>query len=126
MNFIIISEMAEKISPEDRTGVLKDKEISKLTTHDIIAGLKQGDEFCKKVHNTWLEFVLIGLISLTNVFDPDSIVLSGGMAKFIDFEDLNKRLDERCHISKTKILHACAENNAGILGGAMLALEKLC
>ena len=123
---ITAREMAERISPEERTGVLKDKEISKLTTHDIIAGLKQGDEFCKKVHDIWLEFVLMGLISLTNVFDPDSIVLSGGMAKFIDFEDLNKRLDERCHISKTKILHACAENNAGILGGAMLALEKFC
>jgi len=123
---ITAREMAEKIPPEERTGVLKDKDITKLTTHEIIAGLNEGDEFCKKVHETWLEFVLIGLISLTNVFDPDSIVLSGGMAKFIDFEDLNKRLDARCHIAKTKIIHAIAGNNAGILGGAMLALEKFC
>lgn len=123
---ITANEMAEKISPELRTGILKDKGISKLTTHDIISGLKQGDDFCKKVHEAWLEFVLMGLVGLTNIFDPDSIVLSGGMAKFIDFEDLNKKLDERCYISKTKIIHALAENNAGILGGALLALEKFC
>jgi glucokinase len=123
---ITAREMAAKIPPESRTEFLKDKDISKLTTHDIIAGLKQDDEFCKQVHEAWLEFVLMGLISLTNVFDPDSIVLSGGMAKFVDFEDLNKRLDARCHIAKTKIIHAIAENNAGILGGAMLALEKFC
>lgn len=119
-------EIAEKIPSESRIGILKDKDISKLTTHDIISGLKHGDKLCKEIHETWLEFVLIGLISLTNIFDPDSIVLSGGMAKFIDFEDLNARLNTRCHISKTKIIHASAENSAGILGGAMLALEKFC
>lgn len=123
---ITAREMAAQISPELRTGVLKDKEISQLTTHDIIAGVQQGDEFALKVHDVWIENVLMGLISLTNVFDPDSIVLSGGMAKFVDFDDLNRRLDERCHISKTKIIHASAGNNAGIIGGAMLALEKFC
>jgi len=123
---ITAKEMAEKISHESRTGILQDKDISKLTTHDIISGLKHGDEYCKEVHEAWLEFVLMGLISLTNVFDPDSIILSGGMAKFIDFEDLNIRLNARCHISKTKIIHANSENNAGILGGGILALEKFC
>ena len=118
--------MAAKVPSEERKGILTDKDISKLTTHDIIAGLKHNDDFCKEVHEKWLEFVLMGLISLTNIFDPDSIILSGGMAKFIDFESLNKRLDEGCHISKTKIIHAAAENDAGILGGAILALEKFC
>lgn len=117
---------ASKISPEHRTGILKDKDIAQLTTHDMITGYKQNDEFAVKIHEMWIEFILMGLISLTNIFDPDSIILSGGMAKFIDFEDLNARLDERCHISKTKIIHAKAENNAGILGGAILALEKFC
>jgi glucokinase len=121
---ITAREMAAKIPSEQRTGILKDRDVSKLTTHDLILGFKYGDEFALKIHEAWIEFVLMGLISLTNVFDPDSIILSGGMAKFIDFEDLNKRLDARCHISKTKIIHAKAENNAGILGGAMLALKK--
>lgn len=123
---ITAREMAAKIPPELRTEFLKDKDISKLTTHDIIAGLNQGDEFCKEVHEMWIEYVLMGLINLTNIFDPDSIVLSGGMAKFVDFDDLNKRLDGRCHISKTTILHAKAGNDAGIIGAAMLALEKFC
>ena len=117
---------AEKLPPEKRTGILKDKDISQLTTHDMIAGVGQNDEFAVRIHEMWIEFILMGLINLTNVFDPDSIILSGGMAKFIDFEDINKRLDARCLVSKTKILPAKAGNNAGILGGAMLALEKFC
>jgi glucokinase len=119
-------EMAAKIPADERKGLLKDKDITKLTTHDMIAGFNQGDEFAIKVHEMWIEYVLMGLIGLTNIFDPESIVLSGGMAKFVDFKELNKRLDERTHISKTKIIHAKAENNAGILGGAMLAIEKFC
>jgi len=122
---ITAREMALALPPENRKGILEDKNAAALTTHDIIAGLKQGDEFCVQVHERWIECVLMGLINLTNVFDPESIVLSGGMAKFIDFDDLNNRLDARCHISKTTILHAKAENNAGIIGGAMLAAEKL-
>jgi len=121
---ITAREMALALPPESRKGILEDKNAAALTTHDIIAGLKQGDDFCKQVHERWIECVLMGLINLINIFDPESIVLSGGMAKFIDFEDLNKRLDLRCHISKTTVIHAKAENNAGILGGAMLAAEK--
>jgi len=116
-------EMLSLIPAERRSEFFRDKSIDKITTHDIITGLKTGDEFCSNVHQIWIEFVLMGLISLTNIFDPDSIVLSGGMAKFVDFEDLNRKLNERCHISKTKIIHACAGNNAGIIGTAMLALE---
>ncbi len=121
---ITAREMASKIPLEYRSEFLKDKNVDKLTTHDIISGIKQGDEFCIKIHEAWLEFVLMGLISLTNVFDPESIVLSGGMAKFIDFDDLNKKLDKRCNITKTRIMNASAGNNAGIIGAAMLAIEK--
>lgn len=117
-------EIAKKTPPGSRTGVIKEKDIATLTTHDIILGVYHGDEFCKQVHEAWVEFVLCGLINLVNVFDPESIVLSGGMAKFIDFDDLNIRLDKRCHIAKTIIIPAKAENNAGIIGAAMLAAEK--
>lgn len=117
-------EIARQTAPEERTGMLKDKEIEQLTTYDVIEGLDKGDKFAIKVHERWEEYILMGLTSLINIFDPDSVVLSGGMAKFVDFDKLNKELEARTVISKVKLLPAKAENYAGIIGAALLALEK--
>lgn len=117
-------EMARDTKPEDR-GYLKDKNPDEITTYDIIQGLRQEDSFCKRVHEKWEDFVLMGLTALVNIFDPDSIVLSGGMAKFLDFEKAQKELEKRSVIAKTRLLPAKTGNYAGIIGGAILAAEKL-
>ena len=117
-------EMAHNTKSEDR-GYLKNKNPDELTTYDIIQGLRQGDPFCKRVHEKWEDFVLMGLTALVNIFDPESIILSGGMAKFLDFEKAQKELEKRSVISKTRIIPAKTENYAGIIGGAILATEKL-
>lgn len=116
-------EMAQEL-PAFQTSILKDKPAQELTTYDIISGLKKDDFFCRKVHERWENFVIMGLVSLINIFDPESIVLSGGMAQFIDFEKIEKTLNKRSVISQIKLLHAQHENNAGILGSAILALEN--
>ncbi|OGI02587.1 MAG: hypothetical protein A2104_10390 [Candidatus Melainabacteria bacterium GWF2_32_7] len=117
-------EMAREIPLEERTGLLKDKNPEDLTTYDIIEGLSVGDSFAKKVHDHWEELVVLGLIAYSNIFDPDSIILSGGMAKFVTFEKVEKELNERIVVPYVKVLHAKAENYAGIIGAAILATEK--
>lgn len=117
-------EMAKEIPVNERAGILKDKNPDEITTYDIVEGVKKGDEFSIKVHDYWEKLVLKGLIALSNVFDPDSIVLSGGMAKFINYEKLQKQLDEEIVVSKVKLLPAKGENFAGLIGAALLAIEK--
>lgn len=119
-------EMALKYYPYEKKGILHDIDAYDLTTYDIIAGLKKGDEFCKEVHDRWEELVLLGLISIVNIFDPESVILSGGMATFVNFEKLQEGLDKRAVISNTKLLHAKAANYAGIIGAASLAAGKYC
>ncbi len=118
-------EMAREIPPEKRTGILKEKNPDDLTTYDIIQSLKTNDPFAKKVHERWEELLLMGLVSLVNIFDPDRVILSGGMAKFVNFEKLHKELEKRVVISKFKLLPAKTENYAGIIGASLLACEKL-
>ena len=117
-------EMAKEIPVEERTGILKDKNPDILTTHDIIEGLKQNDSFARKVHDRWEELLLLGFTAYANIFDPDSIVVSGGMAKFVDFDKLEKEVNSRIVVSPVKILPAKAGNYAGIIGSASLAVEK--
>lgn len=117
-------DMAKKIPVENRSGLLKNKNISQLTTYDIIEGIKNNDKFATSVHDLWEEYLSLGMASLINIFEPDSIVLSGGMAKFADYDSLSKKIKERVVIADSLIIPARYENFAGILGAAYLAREK--
>jgi glucokinase len=117
-------EMAVKIPLEQREGILKDKEIETLTTYYIIDGFYKGDSFARKVHEQWESLVKMGIVSLVNIFDPDSVIISGGMAKFVNFEKLHREVEDTAVISKIKLLPAKHNNYAGIIGAAMLASEK--
>ena len=117
-------QMAMEISAEKKTGILKNKIISELSTYDIIEGLKYNDTFAIKVHDLWEEYLSDGLVALTNIFEPESILMSGGMAKFINYENLNAKVSERILVSQTSLIPAKFDNLAGILGAAYLVSEK--
>ncbi len=113
-------EMA-KTFEEFKHSLLKDKNPENLTTHDIIEGRSKKDQFCQKVHEKWEEHLLMGLIALANIFDPESIVLSGGMAKFVNFQKLEEIINKEIVTSKIQLLEAKAGNHAGMIGAAILS-----
>ncbi len=121
---ITANEMAASIAKNKKTGLLLTKKIGNITTYDIIEGLKNNEEFAIKVHNTWENHVLLGLVSLANIFDPECFILSGGMADFINYEKIQKELSEMTIISRAQVLPAKAKNNAGIIGAGILAAQK--
>lgn len=117
-------EMALEIPQKDR-GFLKDKNIDEITSFDVIEGKKQNDELCKKIHDRWENLVYKGLIALGNIFDPESIVISGGMVDCLDIKKLEDKLNkELTASSKVKLLRAQAGNFAGMMGAVLLAEEK--
>lgn len=117
-------EMAKSL-PEFKKSILKDHNIDELTTYDIIQGHKQNDDFCNLVYERWEKLVLMGLLALANIFDPESIVLSGGMAQFVNFKKLEDIINSETVTTPLKLLHAKAGNHAGMIGAAVLAEEKL-
>lgn len=117
-------EMAAQVPVSRREGVLKG-DIEGLTTHVLIDALKKGDPFAKSVHELWEDYLSLGIAALINIFEPDSVILSGGMAKFVDYPVLRKKVEERLVIAKTELLPAKFANNAGMIGAAYLAAEKL-
>lgn len=112
------------ILKEFKTSYINDKKIEEISTHDIVKGIKESDEFSKKVFEQWHEHVLSGLISLTDIFDPESIIISGGMGEFIAFEKLEKQINEAIVVSPIKLLPAKMKNNSGMIGAALLASQK--
>lgn len=101
--------------------MLNDKNV---TTYDVIQGVKNGDKKMKEVHDKWQNDILAGLIGLANLFDPDCFVLSGSMAEFTDTAFLETGVNEEIVTTPVKIHKATTGNHAGMIGAALLALNK--
>ena len=107
-----------KITAEE---ILNDKSV---TTYDIVAGANTGDEKMKAILNKWQDDILAGLVGLANLFDPDCIVLSGSMAEFVDTNFLEQEINTQIVTAPTKVYKATTGNYSGMLGVALLALQK--
>ena len=95
-----------------------------VTTYDVIEGLKNNDSNAVKSFETWQNHIIIGCAGLANIFDPDCIVMSGSMADFLNYEKIQNEVNNDICTTPTKILKAKFDNNAGMIGTALLSLCK--
>ena len=109
--------------PEFKTSIYKDKHPDEITTYDITDGINQNDAYSIKVFEQWMEYMFVGLVSLTDIFNPDCIVISGGMCNFIDVEKLESKINAESVVTSVKVKRASTGNNAGMIGAGVLALE---
>ena len=113
------SGTALKITAEE---MLNDKNV---TTYDVIDGVKQGDSKMKAVFDRWVNDITIGIMGLANIFDPDCVVLSGSMAQFVDPKKIEDEVNADIVTTPTSIRIATAGNFSGMIGVALLAMDKL-
>lgn len=95
-----------------------------VTTYDVVEGVKNGNTEMINCFEKWQNDISNGLIGLANIFDPDCVVLSGSMAEFVDTDKIEKTVNSQICTTPTKIKKAQAGNYAGMIGAALLALEK--
>ena len=118
---------AEEVAENDpifSTSMFKTKQAKEVTTYDIVAGVKENDEYSIKVFNIWKQDLITGLINITNIFDPETIVISGGMGEFINTQEIENAVNKEIVVSPIKIKLAKAGNYSGMIGAALLACEK--
>ena len=96
----------------------------KVTTYDVMDGVKNGDKKMTEIFNRWINDITIGVNGLTNLFDPDCIVLSGSMAQFVDAKKMEEAVNCDIVTSPTSIRIATAGNYSGMIGAALLAFES--
>ena len=95
------------------------------TTYSLMEKVKQGDKTAINIFDQWQEYLIKGMIMLANVFDPEVIVLSGSMAQFVEYSKVENEINKAILTQPLKVFPAEFENNAGMLGAAMLLQEKL-
>lgn len=87
---------------------------------------KKGDKAALEVVNKYIEYVADGLVSVVNIFQPDIIVISGGISKEGDYllnpiKKYVEKYDYNKLFKKTEIQTATLFNDAGIIGAAFAA-----
>lgn len=118
---------AEEVAKNDdifKTSKFVNKLPEDITTYDIIDGIKSGDEYSKKVFSIWKNDLIVGLINITNIFDPESIIISGGMGAFMNTEEIENAINSEIVVAPVKVKLAKAGNYSGMIGAALLACEK--
>ena len=117
------AKIGAKEYSEFKTSIYKAKNPDEITTYDITDGLQAKDAFSVRVFNQWMEYMYIGLVSLTDIFNPDCIVISGGMCNFVEVKQLEDKINAESVVTDVKVKRATTGNNAGMIGAGVLALE---
>lgn len=103
---------------------------SRLTSKDIYEAGKNGDELALEVFRRQGFYLGIALGGLINVLNPEVIVIGGGAAAGWDLfiSHLQEQIEQRTYREprlRAKLERAVLGDDAGILGAAKLAFDRL-
>lgn len=99
-----------------------------MDTYKLMELHKKGDDTAIEAINNWHEYLALGMSSVINTLDPEAVVVSGGMAQFINYPKLNKKTRDKVvdalkdHVN---ILEGVLGNDSGMIGAACLANLEL-
>ena len=122
-----IVRMTREDLPRFPNSVLHREELTAERVYD--AG-RDGDELALGVFKRFGVYLGIGLANLINIIDPEIIVIAGGAVNGWDLfaREMEREVNERAvRVTAQQVKIAVAEcgDNAGLLGAARLAFDKL-
>jgi glucokinase len=94
----------------------------------VLSAAREGDHDALVVVDQWAWWVALGLVNLTNILDPEVVVMGGGLAEAVDlvlapvrrhFADL---LYAPAHRPHPRIEMAALGEQAGAIGAALLVV----
>jgi glucokinase len=100
-----------------------------ISGHDAVDGAREGDVHCRHVLRVLGERLGIGIANAVNTFDPDEIVIGGGVSLAGDLLLVPAQRSARNHTvpgvgANTKIRLARHGPQAGVLGAATVAAQE--
>jgi glucokinase len=103
------------------------KTYDNITSYEVFKEAEKGDKISKDILNRSLEFLGIGIANVVTSFDPEMVVIGGGVSKggSIVFEKVQEVVNKRCFKAMSdycKIVPAALGTDAGVVGAVALAL----
>jgi glucokinase len=113
-------------NPGSMLYAMSEGEAAQMTAKIPFDAAARGDKVAQEVIESYMEYLAVGIANAVNVFNPEIILLGGGVAKqgdnlILPLTEKVKTMVYGGHMS-TVIRTASRGNDAGLIGAAMLAL----
>ncbi len=125
-------EARHRIKEGIRTSILEyaGGDMEKVTAQVIHSAAEQGDSLAKKLISRTGYYVGVGLANLINIFNPELIVIGGGLSNIGDMllKPAFKVAGERAYkeaFQAVRFASAGLGRNSGVLGAAAFALQEM-
>jgi glucokinase len=125
-------EAKQRIKKGIRTSILKyaEGDVEKVTAQAIHIAAEQGDKLAKELIARTGYYVGVGLVNLINIFNPELIVIGGGLSNIGDMllKPALKVAGERAYkeaFQAVRFATAGLGRNSGVLGAAAFALQEI-
>jgi len=101
-----------------------------LSAHDVAEAARRGDRLARTAFERPGRFLGYAVANLISLFDPEVVVLGGGLAGAADlyFDTLRRTALERCQplaARRVQVRVSRLGNDANLLGAARLALDTV-
>lgn len=98
-----------------------------VTSYEVFKEAEAGDEVAKDIIDNALTYLGIGVANAISTFDPEMIIIGGGVSKAGDivFDTVKKVVNKRCFKSMAEsceIVPAGLGSDAGVVGAVALAI----
>jgi len=125
-------EAKRRIKEGTKTSILKyvDGDSEKVTAQIIHSAAEQGDKLAKDLIARTGYYVGVGMANLINIFNPELIVIGGGLSNIGDMllKPAFKVAAERSYkeaFQAVRFVSAGLGRNSGVLGAAAFALQEM-
>lgn len=124
---IYIEKMAKDYLSSGVTTSLNNYE--SVTAKEVFKEAANGDEIANQILSETLSYLGIAVANCANIFDPDKIIIGGGVSNGGDivFEKINEQMQARCLgpiREHCKVEKAQLGGKAGVIGAVALALVE--
>lgn len=106
----------------------KAEEMGKINGRTAFDSAKMGDAAAQKVVDQYLEYVASGVSSMINIFQPEILVIGGGISREGDYllkpvQEYAKKYVYCKAVKQTELKIAALFNDAGIIGAALASVQ---
>jgi glucokinase len=128
-----IAYQAIKIVRQGATTLIRDlvnNDLNKITPQVVAEAARQGDTFAKDIWEREAFYLGTGIANLVLIFNPEMIILGGGVAEAFDLliGGIRKTLKRRIHLGpdlkKLRIVRSKLKGLSGAIGAATWAMTR--
>ena len=125
-----VANAARKRLQEGEASSLSQFDSSRITSHEIAAAAREGDSLAVDIFHRTGRLLGLAVANIVSLFDPEIVIIGGGMAGAADlyFDSLRDAMREHAQplaAKKVKLVVSQLGDRANLLGCARLAWQSL-